>query len=138
MSLSEAPQNAVLSTAEGLWEALQQRVTERRPPLGGHMQHGRPLVLDEHKLVIGFANKFSLEYLRDPENLVMLRDAAQTLLGRSFNIALEPSDVRAAEINGTPETGATAEPQAGALEEAQRQKNELKQAVIDIFGATPI
>ncbi len=102
------------------------------------MQHGQPLSLDEQKLVVGFAHKFSLEYLRDPENLVMLRDAAQTLLGRSFNIALEPSDVRAAEINGTPETGATAEPQAGALEEAQRQKNELKQAVIDIFGATPI
>ena len=58
MSLSEAPQNAVLSTAEGLWEALQQRVTERRPLLGGYMQQGRPLTLDEHKLVIGFANKY--------------------------------------------------------------------------------
>jgi hypothetical protein len=102
------------------------------------MRHGRPLSLDEHKLVIGFANKFSLEYLREPENLVVLRDAAQTLLGRSFNIALEPGDVGAAEINGTLKIGATAEPQAGAVEEVQRQKNELKQAVIDIFGATPI
>jgi len=136
--LSAVPQSAVLSTAEGLWEALLQRVTERRPPLGGHMQHGRPLSLDEHKLVIGFGNKFSLEYLRDPENLSVLRDAVQTLLGRSFNIVLEPSDVGVAQINGTPETGATAERQAGALEEVQRQKNELKQAAIDIFGATPI
>lgn len=138
MSLAEAPQKAVLSTAENLWEALQQRVTERRPPLAGHMQHGRPLTLDEHKLVIGFANKFSLEYLREPENLVVLRDAAQTLLGRSCNVVLEPSNVGVADINGTPETGTTAEQQAGALEEVQRQKNELKQAVIDIFGATPI
>jgi DNA polymerase III subunit gamma/tau len=138
MSLSEVPQSAALNTAEGLWEALQQRVTERRPPLGGHMQHGRPLSLDEHKLVIGFGNKFSLEYLRDPENLGVLRDAVQTLLGRSFNIVLESSDIGVAQINGTPETGTTAEQQAGALEEVQRQKNELKQAVIDIFGATPI
>jgi hypothetical protein len=38
----------------------------------------------------------------------------------------------------TPETRVTAEQQAGALEEVQRQKNELKQAVIDIFDATPI
>jgi hypothetical protein len=102
------------------------------------MRHGRPLSLDEHKLVIGFANKFSLEYLREPENLIVLRDAAQTLVGRSFNIALEPSDVGVAEINGTVKIGATAEPQADAVEEVQRQKNELKQAVIDIFGATPI
>jgi DNA polymerase-3 subunit gamma/tau len=138
MSPTETSQSVVLSTAEGLWEALQQRVTERRPPLGGHMQHGRPLTLDEHKLVIGFANKFSLEYLREPENLVVLRDAAQTLLGRSCNIVLEPSDVGGAQINGTPETGTTAERQTSALGEVQRQKNELKQAVIDIFGATPI
>jgi hypothetical protein len=102
------------------------------------MRHGRPLSLDEHKLVIGFANRFSLEYLREPENLVVLRDAARTLLGRSFNIALEPGDVGAAEINGTLKIGATAEPQADAMEEVQRQKNELKQAVIDVFGATPI
>jgi DNA polymerase III subunit gamma/tau len=135
---SEAPQIGTLSTAEGLWEALQQRVTERRPSLGGPMQHGRPLSLDEHKLVVGFAHKFSLEYLRDSDNFVVVRDAAQALLGRSFHIALEPSDVGAAESYGTPETGATAEQQAGALEEVQRQKNELKQAVIDIFGATPI
>src|SRR5262249_37010930 len=70
MPPSAAPQSGALNTAEGLWEALQQRVTERRPSLGGPMQHGRPLSLDEHKLVVGFAHKFSLEYLRDPENFV--------------------------------------------------------------------
>ena len=102
------------------------------------MQHGRPLSLDEQKLVVGFAHKFSLEYLRDPDNFIVVRDAAQALLGRSFHIALEPCDAGAADMHGTPETGATAEQQAGALEEVQRQKNELKQAVIDIFGATPI
>ena len=138
MSLSEAPHNVVLSTAAGLWEALQQRVTERRPSLGGPMQHGRPLSLDEQKLVVGFAHKFSLEYLRDPDNFIVVRDAAQALLGRSFHIALEPCDAGGTDIHGTPETGASAEQQAGALEEVQRQKNELKQAVIDIFGATPI
>ncbi len=138
MPPSEAPQSGALSTAEGLWEALQQRVTERRPSFGGPMQHGRPLSLDEQKLVVGFANTFSLEYLRDPENLIVVRDAAQTLLGRSFHIALEPYDAGAADMHGTPQTGAVAEQQAGALEEIQRQKNELKQAVIDIFGATPI
>jgi hypothetical protein len=102
------------------------------------MQHGQPLSLDEQKLVVGFAHKFSLEYLRDPENFLVVRDAAQALLGRSFHIALEPSDAGAADLNGTPETGAIAEQRASAREEEQRQKNALKQAVIDIFGATPI
>jgi len=138
--VSEASQKVVLTTAEGLWEALQQRVTERRPSFAGPMQHGRPLTLDEHRLVVGFAkqDKFSLEYLLEPENLVVVRDAAQALLGQSCHIALETCDAGAAGTNGTPETGAVAEPDADALKEAQRQKNELKQAVIDIFGATPM
>jgi len=137
LSPSEVPQSGALSTAEGLWEALQ-RVTERRPSLRGPMQHGQPLSIDEHKLVVGFTDKFSLEYLRDPDNFAVVREAAEELLGRSFKIVLEPSDVGVADINGMPETGITAEPQTGAREEVQRQKNELKQAVIDIFGATPI
>jgi DNA polymerase-3 subunit gamma/tau len=137
---SEAVQSAALDTAEGLWEALQQHVTKRRPLFAGLMQHGRPLTLDAQRLVVGFAkqDKYFLESLLEPENLMVIRDAAQALLGRSFHIALEPSDTGAADLNGTPETGATAEQRAGALEEEQRQKNELKQAVIDIFGATPI
>jgi DNA polymerase-3 subunit gamma/tau len=139
-SLPEAPPSVVLSTAEGLWEALQQRVTERRPSLGGPMQHGRPLTLDEHRLVVGFAkqDKFSLEYLLDPENLIVVRDTAQAILGRPLQVALEPlPDETAGSPHGS-ETRAVAEPETSTLGEAQRQKNELKQAVIDIFGATPI
>jgi hypothetical protein len=102
------------------------------------MQQGRPLTRDENKLVVGFAKSFPLEQLKDPESLVVLREAAEMLLGRPFNIVLELSDAGIADINGTPETGTAAEPQTGAREEAQRQKNELKQAVIDIFNATPI
>ena len=139
-SLPEAPPSVVLSTAESLWEALQQRVTERRPSLGGPMQHGRPLTLDEHRLVVGFAkqDKFSLEYLLDPENLIVVRDTAQALLGRPLQVALEPlPDETAGSPDGS-ETRAVAEPETSTLGEAQRQKNELKQAVIDIFGATPI
>jgi DNA polymerase-3 subunit gamma/tau len=138
--LSEAVQSGMLDTAEGLWEALQQRVTERRPRFAGLMQHGRPLTLDAQRLVVGFAkqDKYFLESLLEPENLMVIRDAAQALLGRSFHIALETVDAGGAETNGLPGTGAVAEQDAGALEEVQRQKNELKQAVIDIFGATPI
>jgi hypothetical protein len=77
------------------------------------------------------------EYLREPENSVCIRDAAQALLGRSFHIALKPIDAGSRnQWPPGPEPSPSNGP--GALEEAQRQKNELKQAVIDIFGATPI
>src|SRR5262249_36390919 len=139
-AVSDAPPSVVLATAEGLWEALQQRVTERRPSLGGPMQHGRPLSLDAHRLVVGFAkqDKFSLEYLIDPENLIVVRDTTQALLGRPLQIVLEPLHNETAGSPDASEARVAAEQEASALEEAQHQKNELKQAVIDIFGATPI
>jgi hypothetical protein len=138
--LSTAPQSAILTTAEGLWEALQQHVTERRPALGGPMQHGRPLALDAQRLVVGFAkqDKFSLEYLLDPEHLVVVRDTAQMLLGRPCHIVLEMCDEAATGGDGAAGTRAVIGQETGAVEEMQRQKNELKQAAIDIFGATPI
>src|SRR5262249_20860905 len=130
----------IVETAEGFWEALQQPVTERRPSLGGPMQHGRPVSLDEHRLVVGFAksDKFSLEYLLDPENLIVVRDMAQALLGRPLQITLEPLHDETAGSPAASEARVATELEASAFEEAQRQKNELKQAVIDIFGATPI
>lgn len=138
--LPETPTSVVLTTAEGLWEALQQRVTERRASLGGWMQHGRPLSLDERRLVVGFAkqDKFALEYLLDPEHLTVIRDAAQVLLGRPLQVTLEPLPDEVAGSGVASGTRVAAAQEASALEEAQRQKNELKQAVIDIFGAIPI
>jgi len=133
----------VLTTAEGLWEALKQSVAERRPLLADYMQHGNPLTLDKERLSVRFAatsseDKFSFESLREPENLEVVRDAARTLLGRPLRIDLELGDTGAVGTNGASGTGTAIELEAGAREELQRHKNELKQAVLDIFGATPI
>jgi hypothetical protein len=104
------------------------------------MQCGRPLTLDEHSLVVGFAKQyaFALEYLLEPQNRDVVRDTAQALLGRPLRIVLEMCDEGAAGGDSVGGTHGAAGPEPGALEEAQRQKNELKQAVIDIFDATPI
>jgi len=133
-------ESALLTTADGLWEVLQQHVTEQRASLGGAMQYGHPLSLEAQRLTVGFVkqDKFALDRLLEPENFAVLRDAVQKLRGGQFRIVLEPLDERATggeEASGTPGGAA---PQASVTEETQRQKNELKQAVIDIFGATPI
>jgi hypothetical protein len=62
--------------SHSFWEALQQCVVEKRPSLDGPMQHGHPLSLDAKTLIVGFVHKFSLAYLQDPENFVVIRDAA--------------------------------------------------------------
>ena len=90
VSLTEIPQSAVLSTAEGLWEALQQRVTRRRP-LAGLMQHGRPLTLMSigSSLALHSNRKFSFEDLLEQPNKVLIANAVQELLGRALTIDLK-------------------------------------------------
>jgi signal transduction histidine kinase len=104
------------------------------------MHCGRPLTLDEDRLVVGFAKQYENFFndLREQPTRVIINDAVQALLGRPLRIDLELGEAGTAGTNGAPGIGAAAEPEAGALEEIQRHKNELKQAVIDIFGATPI
>jgi hypothetical protein len=86
-------------------------------------------------LVIGFAKQdsFCRETLLDPENLVVVREAVQAVLGR-------PLQVKIAALDGAPSSdhgrrGSTVGPSANAfaIEEQQRQKRETIQAVLDIF-----
>ncbi|MGE3538188.1 MAG: DNA polymerase III subunit gamma/tau [Candidatus Tectimicrobiota bacterium] len=138
--VAEAPEAVRLSTPGGVWVALQQRVAERRPSLESVMQPGQPISMDDQRLVVRFAkqDKFSLDRLLEPDNLAIVREAVQGLLGRPFHIALESAENGQAGAAGVGGAHAMTAQQASALEERQRQKNELKQTVIDLFGATPI
>jgi DNA polymerase-3 subunit gamma/tau len=129
---------ADLTTAAGLWQALRQQVARQRPLLEAHMQEGQPLSLDAQRLVVGFSNTFALDSLRDLENHEYLNKAVQALLGRVLSITLDSIKADAPAQRGTVEYEAASKREAEALTEMQRQKNELKQAVIDIFSATPI
>jgi DNA polymerase-3 subunit gamma/tau len=117
------------------WQALQEYVAERRPSIAAFLQPGRILSQTEKELVIGFAKQdsFCRETLLDPENLVVVREAVQAVLGR-------PLQVKIAALDGAPGSdhgmrGSAVGPSANALviEEQQRQKRETIQAVLDIF-----
>jgi hypothetical protein len=117
------------------WQALQEFVAERRPSIAAFLQPGRVLSQTEKELVIGFAKQdsFCRETLLDPENLMMVREAVQAVLGR-------PLQVKIAALDGAPSSdhgrrGSTVGPSANAfaIEEQQRQKRETIQAVLDIF-----
>lgn len=137
--LAEPEPAAALTTAAGLWEMLRQRVAAQRAALGAYMQHGQPLRLDGQRLVVGFDDAFSLDSLNDPENMVTVRDMAHAMLGRPLAIVFEalaspePANHGAGMASPSPRSEL-----GGALSEHQRQKNELKQALIDIFGAIPL
>jgi DNA polymerase-3 subunit gamma/tau len=126
---------ATPSAPADFWQALQEYVAERRPSIAAFLQPGRVLSQTEKELVIGFAKQdsFCRQTLLDPENLIVVREAVQAVLG-------QPLQVKIAALDGPPSSdhgmrGATVEASTNTLviEEQQRQKRETIQAVLDIF-----
>jgi DNA polymerase-3 subunit gamma/tau len=117
------------------WQALQEYVVERRPSIAAFLQPGRVLSQTEKELVIGFAKQdsFCSETLLDPENLMVVREAVQAVLGRPLQVKIAALDGASSSDHGM--RGSTVGPSANALaiEEQQRQKRETIQAVLDIF-----
>jgi DNA polymerase-3 subunit gamma/tau len=117
------------------WQALQEYVAERRPSIAAFLQPGRVLSQTEKELVIGFAKQdsFCRETLLDPENLVVVREAVQAVLGRPLQVKIAALDGASGSDHAM--RGSKGGPSANALviDEQQRQKRETIQAVLDIF-----
>jgi hypothetical protein len=126
---------AAPSAPADFWLALQEHVAQRRPSIAAFLQAGRILAQTDKELVIGFAKQdsFSRETLRDPENLLVVREAVHAVLGRSLQVKIEALDRAPDAENGTPSAVGGLSASVPATEGLQRQKRETIQAVLDIF-----
>jgi DNA polymerase-3 subunit gamma/tau len=140
-TLTEAPEvpevshRATPSAPADFWLALQEHVAQRRPSIAAFLQAGRILTQTDKELVIGFARQdsFSRETLRDPENLLVVREAVHAVLGRPLQVKIEALDGTPGTDNGTHGAAGGLSASVPATEELQRQKRETIQAVLDIF-----
>jgi DNA polymerase-3 subunit gamma/tau len=123
------------SAPADFWQALQEYVAERRPSIAAFLQPGRVVSQTDKELVVGFARQdsFCRQTLLDPENLIVVREAVQAVLGRPLQVKITALDGPPGSDHGR--SGAAVEAKANALvmEEQQRQKRETIQAVLDIF-----
>jgi DNA polymerase-3 subunit gamma/tau len=119
------------------WEALQEHVHARRPPIAAFLQAGRVLARTEQELVIAFdrQDSFSREQLLDPENLAVVREAVRTVLGQPLQVKLVMPDDPASGSNGASRTEGGTGQRTLAQEDMQRKKRETIQEVLDIFDA---
>lgn len=129
---------AVLAAPKAdFWEALQEYVHARRPPIAAFLQAGRVLARTEQELVIAFdrQDSFSREQLLDPENLAVVREAVRTVLGQPLQVKLITPDDPVSGSNGASRTEGGAGQRTLAQEDMQRKKRETIQEVLDIFDA---
>jgi DNA polymerase-3 subunit gamma/tau len=132
---AETPRSTPPSASGDFWESLQEYVATRRPSLAAFLQAGQIVKHTEAELVIGFTKqeRFSYTSLCEPENLVVVREAVQAVLGRPLQVKVQALDDAVGHTNGAGGSQAPEGQDAVGMEEMQRKKRETIQAVIDIF-----
>jgi DNA polymerase-3 subunit gamma/tau len=131
----EVSHSAPPAASGDFWESLQEYVAARRPSLAAFLQAGQIVKHTAEELVIGFTKqeRFSYTSLCEPENLVVVREAVQAVLGRPLPVKVQALDDAVEHANGAGGSQAPAGQDAVGMEEIQRKKRETIQAVIDIF-----
>ena len=145
-TVSESPpiaerQSASVASGGDFWESLQERVAQRRPSLAAFLQDGCIVAHTDKELVIGFPKqkRYSYTNVRDPENLVVVREAAREVAGHALQVKIEELDDGTSRATGGPGGDQSLGEEDGALaEELQRKKRETIQAVLDIFDGRVI
>jgi len=122
------------------WQALREKVTERRPMVGGFLQSGQVLTHNDTELVIGFAkgNDFFRTALMERENLSVVQAAAEAVSGQSLNVKIvsleDPKGMRDQAEDVSVERSRS----TSAQEALQQRKRNVIQSVVDIFEGTII
>jgi DNA polymerase-3 subunit gamma/tau len=130
-----SPTRAFPTSGGEFWESLQECVAKRRPSLAAFLQAGQVVRHSEQELIIGFSKqeRFSYTNLSEPENLVVVREAVQEMLGHPLQVKLETLHPEKSSANDVAGEGVSAEADTVSTEDLQRQKRETIQAVLDIF-----
>lgn len=117
------------------WEALQESIARRRPSLAAFLQNGRIMKRTDTELVIGFTHedRFSCTSLQEPENLLIVREAVQALLGQPLRVIIKALNDDTDLIRGSMSGATVSNQNTVATEDLQQQKRKTIQAVLDIF-----
>lgn len=133
--ISEPPQPTSLAPSGDFWEALQESIANHRPSLAAFLRDGQLIKRTDSELVISFAaeNRFSCASLQEPENLLVVREAVQALLGQPLQVIIKALDDDTVPSRGGVSGAMVSNPNTAVTGDIQQQKRETIQAVLDIF-----
>ena len=129
-----------VAAAGDFWQLLQDKVSERRPMVGGFLQSGQMVSHNDAELVIGFAKSddFFRTSLMEQENLKVIQAAAEAVDGRPLRVRMVSLD-RLQDDQEEVEDAAVQTRQSTSEHDAlQQRKREVIQSVVDIFEGTII
>jgi DNA polymerase-3 subunit gamma/tau len=134
-------EEAVGETAGGLsgesqesWKEFVSFAKKKKPPFASLLEHGRPLILEENRLEVGYPEKsFYLERMQETDNLNFLQNLSQEFFKRKLRVKVTGVNPGALPRGPVPESPAEKKNSKREKEE-EALNHPLVRDAINVFG----
>jgi DNA polymerase-3 subunit gamma/tau len=130
----EEAAGALSGESQESWRDFVSFAKKKKPPFASLLEHGRPLILQEDRLEVGYPEKsFYLERMQEADNLNFLRNLSQEFFKRNLRVKVTGVNPGALPRGPAPES-------PGEKRNSKREREEealnhpLVRDAIDVFG----
>jgi len=122
------------------WEQIKQEICARKTVFNHYLARCKVLAFNEASLDLGFIDAITLDQVKSPENLQLVKDAVKLVCNREISVTLAVSDQAKVPVTNSSSSGlASKEKKPNSLNQ-NRDKSETKiiRDALDVFGGEVI
>ena len=117
-----------------IWTKIRQEVSRKRPAFEHYLDKCQVLALNEKEIQLMFADSFTLEMVKGPENIKFIKEMVKLASGHEVQVILKLGEANLSHSLNTQEKKNLNEESKGR----QKTESEIIQDALDIFGGTVV
>ena len=135
----ELPRNQ-RSDLSSNWEQIKQEICARKTVFNHYLAQCKVLAFNEASLDLGFIDAITLDQVKSPENLQLVKDAVKLVCNREISVTLAVSDQAKVPVTNSSSSGlASKEKKTNSLNQNRdKSETEIIRDALDVFGGEVI
>jgi len=122
------------------WEQIKQEICARKTVFNHYLAQCKVLAFNEASLDLGFIDAITLDQVKSPENLQLVKDAVKLICNREISVTLAVSDQAQDPVTNSSSSGlASKEKKTNSLNQNRdKSETEIIRDALDVFGGEVI
>ena len=122
------------------WEQIKQEICARKTVFNHYLARCKVLAFNEASLDLGFIDAITLDQVKSPENLQLVKDAVKLVCNREISVTLAVSDQAKVPVINSSNSGlASKEKKPNSLNQNRdKSETEIIRDALDVFGGEVI
>ena len=122
------------------WEQIKQEICARKTVFNHYLARCKVLAFNEASLDLGFIDAITLDQVKSPENLQLVKDAVKLVCNREISVTLAVSDQAKVPVTNSSSSGLASKAKKPNSLNQNRDKSETEiiRDALDVFGGEVI